>query len=63
MKPGLNDKILCYLTAEADTALKQLCLLGLDQDLALSVLEQLWKEEDVYELPALERPVARHDSR
>jgi hypothetical protein len=62
MKPGLNDKILCYLTDNANNAVEELTKLGLDQDLALSVLEQLWDEESIYELPALERPVAVRDN-
>jgi hypothetical protein len=46
--PGLNDKLLCYLTDEAAEKVAMLTALGLDQDLAISVLEQLWKEEEIY---------------
>jgi hypothetical protein len=48
--PGLNDKILCYLTPEANAALKEMVAAGFDQDLALSILEQLWPEESIFEL-------------
>jgi hypothetical protein len=47
----MNDKIWCYLTAEADKAVKGMIGLGLDADLALSVLEQLWPEQAIYDIP------------
>lgn len=52
MQPGINDKILCYLSEEANSAVATMVKLGLDQDLAISVLEQLWKEEDIYDIPS-----------
>ena len=50
----MNDKILCYLTADAHRAIDMMVGVGLDRDLALSVLEQIWDENDIYELPARE---------
>lgn len=48
---GLNEKILCYLTDEAVEALRIMTDAGVDADLAVSVLEQLWPETAIYELP------------
>jgi hypothetical protein len=50
----MNDKILCYLTDNAALVVSTMVECGLDQDLALSMLEQLWSEEDIYDLPARE---------
>lgn len=47
----LNDQLQCYLTEDAQQAIAELCDAGLDQDLALSVLEKLWPEAAIYELP------------
>lgn len=50
MKPGINDKYLWALTAAAEVAVIQMVSIGLDRDLAVGVLEQLWPEEDIWEL-------------
>lgn len=47
---ALNEKILCYLTLEANKAIAELMSIGLDEDLALSVLERIWPESAIYEL-------------
>lgn len=42
----------CYLTLDAQAAVLEILLTGIqDKDLALSVLEQLWPEDRIYELP------------
>ena len=46
----LADPYMCYLTSDAAKAMAVLEKAGLDKDLALSVLEDLWKEEDIYAL-------------
>lgn len=48
--PMLNTQLLCYLTPGAIRAVSELQAAGLDPDLALAVLEQLWPEEDVFSL-------------
>lgn len=48
---GLNDTILCYLTPEAQKAVQLMVDAGLDRDLAVGVLEQLWKDSEIFELP------------
>jgi hypothetical protein len=48
----LNENILCYLTPEANKALIELKNVGLDEDLALNVLEKIWPESAIYELPS-----------
>jgi hypothetical protein len=52
----VNDKILCYLTQAADQAVQELIAVGLDRDLALAVLEQLWPEDAIYEIPGQDDP-------
>jgi hypothetical protein len=47
----IYEKYLCYLTEEANRARLMLIDLGLEPDLALAVLEQLWAEDEIYELP------------
>lgn len=47
----LNEKIWCYLTADASKAMKELIGIGLDEDLALAVLERLWPEDAIYDIP------------
>lgn len=47
----MNEKILCYLTDEANSALATLKAAGMDEDLALSFLEQIWPESDIYDIP------------
>lgn len=54
----MNDKILCYLTPEADATVKTLVDCGMDSDLALSFLEQLWPESSIYDIPAREGNVS-----
>lgn len=50
MNVGINDKILCYLSPAATRAVEELKTLGLDQDLAVGVLERLWPEKDIYSI-------------
>lgn len=47
----MNDKILCYLTEDANQALSVLRSAGFDEDLALSFLETVWPETDIYSIP------------
>jgi hypothetical protein len=47
---SLNEKIECYFTPEAARAIDELQAVGLDRDLAVSVLETLWTEEAIYDL-------------
>lgn len=47
----LNEKHLCYFTEEALEALAILKGMGLEKDLAVAVLEVVWKEEQIYALP------------
>lgn len=50
MNPSLNQKILCYLTPRATEAIEVIQEAGIkDQDLALSVLEKLWPESEIFE--------------
>lgn len=51
MSKSIYSQTLCYLTEEAQEAVKRLMDTGLDEDLAISVLEQLWAEDEIYELP------------
>jgi hypothetical protein len=44
----VNAQLLCYLQPQAQLAMSTLIEAGLDQDLALAVLERLWKEGDIY---------------
>lgn len=50
----MNEKILCYLTEDANKALHALMECGIDQDLALPLLERLWPESAIYDIPARE---------
>lgn len=52
----MNEKIWCYLTAEASAAMRVMKTAGLDEDLALSVLEQLWREDEIYDIPLTTEP-------
>jgi hypothetical protein len=47
-QPLMCAKTLCYLRPQAAVALAALEEAGLDTDLALAVLERLWKEGDIY---------------
>jgi hypothetical protein len=53
---GLNDKILCYLSVKAQSYVDHLVRAGLDRDLAVTFLEQLMPEDEMYELPDDEPP-------
>jgi len=46
-----NKKLECYLSADARKARVILEDAGLDRDLALSVLEKLMTEDEMYEVP------------
>jgi Holliday junction resolvasome RuvABC DNA-binding subunit len=46
----LNAKIKCYLTPQAQEAIEALVNLGLDEDLAIAVLEKFCEEEEVFDL-------------
>ena len=46
----IHESYLAYLTPKAMVAIELLKKIGLDSDLAVSVLEVLWREQDVYEL-------------
>ncbi len=48
----INEKILCYLTEDAAKAVSEMVESGIDQDLAVSILEQLWDEQSIYDIPA-----------
>lgn len=48
---ALNQKIICYLSEDANRAIAELASLGMDEDLALAVLEQLWPESAIYDIP------------
>jgi hypothetical protein len=52
MSLRMNQQILCYLTEDANSALKELCSLGMDEDLALAFLEQVWPEHAIYDIPS-----------
>lgn len=54
MSAGLNDKLLWALTPEAEHTINEMVSAGFDRDLALSILEQLWKEDAIYSLPEKE---------
>jgi hypothetical protein len=47
---GINDKYLWALTPEAERAVKEMVAAGVDRDLAIGVLEQLWSEQEIWEL-------------
>jgi hypothetical protein len=53
----VNEKILCYLTPDAHHAVEELVGVGLDQDLAFAVLESLWPEDAIYDVPEAEGAV------
>jgi hypothetical protein len=46
----VNSLMLCYLTPEARNALNSLKDKGVDEDLALTLLETLLPESDVYHI-------------
>jgi hypothetical protein len=46
----INEPILCYLTPAARGAILTLTELGWDTDLALSFIEQVWAEHEIYSL-------------
>ena len=48
---SLNKKIICYLTTDAQDALEALKATGLDEDVAMSILEIALPEHELYELP------------
>ena len=48
--PRIHDKIEWALTKEAQDTVALMEQAGFDRDLAISVLEQLWSEDAVYEL-------------
>lgn len=45
-----NSLMLCYLTEPAQIAMRELVAVGLDEDLALVMLEQAWPECDLYQI-------------
>jgi hypothetical protein len=47
---GIFDKTLCYLSQDAKNAVNELVGMGLDRDLAVSILEGFYGES-IYELP------------
>jgi hypothetical protein len=47
----LAKKEECYFSPEARIAIDNLTQKGLERDLAVEVLHQLWPEEDIYEFP------------
>lgn len=53
----LNEKIECYFTPDARKALSELERAGFEKDLAVAVLEQLWTEEAIYDIPLAMEPV------
>lgn len=53
-----NSQIRCYLTADANDALQDLIAYGLDEDLALSVLETLLSDTEMYEIPDAPEAIA-----
>lgn len=50
----LNEKIECYFTPEAKQALKEMERAGFEKDLAVAVLEKLWTEDAIYDVPGVE---------
>jgi len=50
--PGINDKLLWALTEKAQGAVALMQARGMDRDLAVAVLEQIWPEGEIYELPS-----------
>lgn len=48
----LHANIECYMTPKARETLEKLTAIGLDQDLAWTILERLCPEEQLYELPS-----------
>lgn len=56
---SLNQKTLCYLTEDANSAVTAMVAGGLDQDLAIALLESVWPEEDIYALEEDEVPRER----
>lgn len=47
----MNEKILCYLTDDANRVVQMLKEAGFDEDLALAFLERLWPEQAIYDIP------------
>lgn len=56
----MNSKHLCYLTAKANAALEEMRAAGLDEDVAVALLEQLLPEQEIYELEALSEDDGQH---
>lgn len=51
MKPLINAKTECYLSPMAQEAVDAMVeAQGMDRDLAIGVLEQLWPETAIYQL-------------
>lgn len=51
MIPNFYDKIVPYLTEEAEVTYSELLTLGVDSDLALLILEKLAEPNSIYSLP------------
>lgn len=47
----MTEKILCYLSPQAELAMGEMSRLGFDVDLALAFMERLCSEDEIYELP------------
>jgi hypothetical protein len=48
---NLNDKIMWAVTDKARNTVQRLVKMGMDADLALNILERIWPESWVYNLP------------
>ena len=48
---NFTDIYLCYLTPQAKEAFDALIAAGADQDLAVTTIEAMLPEDEVYELP------------
>lgn len=47
----INEQVTCYLTPEAQEVISTFIAKGMDEDFAISLLESMWPEANIYELP------------
>lgn len=49
----INKQITCYLTPAALQVINHMVDRGMDEDLAITLLETVWPENAIYEIPSL----------